>query len=91
MQLTVEIKNESLIDKIVELLNVFKDDGIRILNYEAKEKDEKKQDLMNSKWDKEFAAKHWKEIIMNTHSADMDDDKRLYEAAARFYHEKYSD
>ena len=91
MQLTIEIKNENLIDKIVKLLNIFKDDGIKILNYESKEQDEKKQDLTNIEWDKEFAKEHWKEIIMNTHSSDIDDDERLYEAAARFYHEKYSD
>ncbi len=32
----------------------------------------------------------WKELGMNTHSADLDDDERLYEACAEFYNEKYS-
>jgi hypothetical protein len=33
---------------------------------------------------------NWREIVMNTHSADINDDEYLYEAASEFYDEKYS-
>jgi len=39
-------------------------------------------------WTDEYVDKHWQEIGMGTHSADLNDDERLYEAAARFYDEK---
>ena len=86
MQLIIDIQNEKLADKIIWFLQSFQDKGIKILNYEGKE-----DHLVNKEWDEEFARKHWREIIMNTHSVDLDDDERLYEAAARFYNEKYSD
>ena len=38
-----------------------------------------------------FSEDNWKEIIMNTHSADIDDDEYLYEAAWEFYNEKHCD
>ena len=85
MQLIVNIKNEALSDKIIRFLNSFKDKGVEILSYKPKE-----NDLYDQEWDEEFAKKHWKEIVMNTNSADRDDDEYLYEAAARFYNEKYS-
>jgi hypothetical protein len=86
MQLVINIKNNELVDEIMQFLNSFKDKGIEILNYK-----ESKDNLGKKEWDEEFAKKHWREIIMNTHSADIDDDEYLYEAAARFYNEKYSD
>ncbi len=91
MQLIIDIKNENLVDKIVKFLHIFKDEGVEIIKYKLDEKNEKEQDLIDSEWNEEFAKKHWKEIVMNTHSADRDDDEYLYEAAARFYSEKYSD
>jgi len=85
MQLIVDIKNENLEDKVIWFLKSFQGKGIEILNYKEKE-----DNLVNKEWDEKFARKHWREIIMNTHSTDLDDDERLYEAAARFYNEKYS-
>jgi hypothetical protein len=76
MQLIVNIENEKIADKIIKILESFKEDGVKIIK--------------NEKWDDDYIKKHWRDIIMNTHSADLDDDERLYEAAARFYNEKYS-
>jgi len=86
MQLVINIKNNELVDEIMQFLNSFKDKDIEILNYK-----ESKDNLGKKEWDEEFAKKHWREIIMNTHSADLDDDEYLYEAAWEFYNEKYSD
>jgi len=84
MQLIVDIQNEKLADKIIWFLQSFQDKGVKILNYE-------KNDLINKEWNDDFIKKHWKEIGMNTHSANRDDDEYLYEAAWEFYNEKYSD
>ena len=37
-----------------------------------------------------FNEDNWREIVMNTHSADIDDGEYLYEAAWEFYNEKHS-
>ena len=86
MQLVIDIQNENLADKIIGFLKSFQDNGVKILNYKEKE-----DNLANKEWNEEFVKKHWKEIGMNTHSANRDDDEYLYEAAWEFYNEKYSD
>ena len=86
MQLIIDIKNEELANKIIWFLKSFKDKGVEILNYKTKD-----DDFSTQEWDEEFAKKHWREIIMGTHSSSRDDDEYLYEAAKRFYDEKYSD
>ena len=77
MQLSIEITNEKLAKKIIKILEVFRDDGVKII--------EQKENA------KEMESKDWREIVMNTHSADIDDDEYLYEAAWEYYSEKYSD
>ncbi len=71
MRVSIEIPNEKLASKIIKILEVFKDEGVRIIS--------KQNELDN-----------WREIGMNTHSANRDDDEYLYEAAWEFYNEKYS-
>ena len=85
MRLAIEIPNENLADKIIWFLKLFQDKGVKILNYKEDE-----DTFDNKEWDEKFSKQHWKEIIMNTHSSDLDDDERLYEAAWEFYNEKYS-
>ena len=75
MLLSIEIPNEKLAKKIMKILEAFKDDGVKIIN---------KKDINSLDQD------NWREIGMNTHSADRDDDEYLYEAAWEFYNEKYS-
>jgi len=74
MQLVIDIKNESLANKIIKILEAFKDDGVKVVNYNK----EKKESVQN-----------WREIGMNTHSANRDDDEYLYDAAWEFYNEKH--
>ena len=40
---------------------------------------------------KHHTKKEWRDIVMNTHSANIEDDEYLYDAAWEFYSEKYSD
>jgi hypothetical protein len=82
MELIVKVDDPSIAKKIIEFLELFRSEGVRVEPRKEK-KDEKV-------WIREYIQEHWKEIGMNTHSADLDDDERMYEAAARFYHEKHS-
>lgn len=81
MQLIVNIKDENLARKIIKLLNIFQDEGIEIIKKEESQKE----------WSDEYVQEHWREIGMNTHSADIDDDEYLYEAAWEYFSEKHSD
>ena len=78
MQISIEVKDENIAKKILKILDAFVDEGVKVIND-------------NTEWTDEYIDKHWREIILNTHSSELDDDERLYEAAARFYDEKYSD
>jgi len=81
MQLIVNIQNDSIADKIINILTAFKDDGVKIVVSKKENK---------TKFSDEYIKKHWKELGMNTHSANLDDDERLYDAAWEFYSEKHS-
>ncbi len=71
-------------------------DGFLIpLIEELKDKDEIEVEIEESSekkrnWSDEYIEKHWRELGMRTNSLDIDDDSRLYEAAEKFYNEKYS-
>jgi len=77
VQLSIEIPDEKIAEKIIKILEAFKEDGVKVLKYNK-----------NSEND---AKSNWREIVMNTHSTNIDDDEYLYEAAWEFYNEKYSD
>ena len=81
MQLILDINNDSLANKIIKILDAFKDDGVKI------QKPKTKNQKPKTKIDDQYIKEHWRELGMNTHSADLDDDERLYDAAARFYNE----
>ncbi len=70
-------------------------DGFLIpLINELKDKDEIlveiKEDVKTQHTEK-YIKETWREIGMNTHSANRNDDEYLYEAAWEFYNEKHSD
>jgi hypothetical protein len=77
MQLIVNVPNENIMKKVIKALKQFQNEGVNV-RYD-----------INETWSDEFIDNNWREIIMNTHSANLDDEN-LYEAAARFYNEKYS-
>ncbi len=67
MQLIINIKNESMVDKIKAILNVFKNDGVEIqqtTSSEAKTSEQKPETDLTDAYMKE----HWRELIMTTHS-----------------------
>ena len=85
MQISIEVKDENIAKKILKILDVFEDEGVKIINNNVSNSTEEEVE-----WTDEYIDKHWREIGMGTHSADLDDDERLYETAARFYNEKHS-
>ena len=86
MQLIIDIPNNSLADKIIQILNVFKSDGAKI---------EIKQDLNVTKYRKfdysdDEIEKNWKDILMNTQSdSDYYKSELYYEERGAYLMEKY--
>ncbi len=62
MQLIIDIKNESIANKIKTILNVFKDDGVQV--QELKTKNQKPETILSD----EYIEKYWKEILMGIKS-----------------------
>lgn len=84
-QLILNIKNESTKEKILWMLEHFKDDGIDIEQLPTT-----KHQPKNTKYTDEYIEKNWREIGMGTHSANLDDDERIYDACGKFYNDKHS-
>ena len=59
MQLIIDIKNESIAEKIKTILNVFKDDGVKIL--------ETKNQKPKTNLTDEYIEKNWLDIIRQAH------------------------
>lgn len=85
MQLTVNINNENLADKIIKLLDVFRDDGVQILNYENVKKSVTTKNNFNENIDS-----NWKDEIMTNEDPNIDDDEILPQAYLEYHNEKYS-
>lgn len=83
MQFIINIKNESIADKIIWFLNSFKDQGVEI-------KETKSIEIAEEKFSDEYVANNWRKIGMSTHSADLDDNEIKYDAYARFMNDKHS-
>ena len=59
---------------------------------ELKDKDEILVDIkedVKTQHTEEYIKENWREIGMNTHSLDRNDDEYLYETAWEFYNEKH--
>jgi hypothetical protein len=83
MQLSVNINDNSIAEKILCFLNSFSNKGVIVKKIEIENVNEK---LFSD----EYIEKNWREIGMNTHSSNLNDDERIYEAALEFYNEKHS-
>jgi hypothetical protein len=75
VQLIVDIPDENLAKKIIKLLNIFKEDGVKISSEDLK---------------KAVTTKNWKDEIMTNENPDIDDDEILPQAYWEYYNEKYS-
>ena len=83
MQLIIDIPSNSLGNKIMQILNAFKSDGIKVKRQtESKEIDE-------SLLTKEYMKEHWKELVMTSEdSSDYYKSDEYYEDRARDYEER---
>ena len=83
MQLTVDIPDNSLADKIIQILNVFKNDGIKI------KKQIKKKKIDESLFTEEYIKENWKELVMtSTDSSNYYKSEQYYEDRATDYEER---
>ena len=83
MQLTVNINDNNIAEKILWFLNSFSSKGVTI-------KEISTNNTQQNAFSDEYIEKNWRSIGMSTKSADLDDDERMYEAAAEFYNDKHS-
>ena len=74
MQLILNIDNDTLAKKIIQILNVFKSDGLSI-----EKQDDKKEIIEHS--DEEI-AQNWKKIVM-----DIDSDPNYYKSE-QYYNDR---
>ena len=86
MQIAIEVEDKNTARKILQILDAFADEGVRIMNDNLPKTTKKEPE-----WTDDYIENNWREIISNVHSSNVDDDERLYKAAARFYNDKYSD
>ena len=83
--LTLKIHDEKIMDKLLWMLEHFKSDGVEI-----KKEPISKNHQQKTNFSKEHIRENWREIGMNTHSSDVDDNDIKYEAYGVFHAEKYS-
>lgn len=83
MRLIIDIPNNSLGEKIIQILNAFKSDGIKIKKQvESKEIDE-------SLLTKEYIQENWKELVMTSgDTSDYYKSEQYYEDRAKDYNER---
>ena len=83
MQLIIDIPSNSLGDKIIQILNAFKNDGIKI----KKQVESKKID--ESLLTKEYIKENWRELVMTSgDSSDYYKSDQYYEDRAKDYEER---
>ena len=66
MQLIVDIKNESISDKIIQLLKIFQNDGVEIKKTEFPQQKNKAQRSQRV-YRNEDVEKNWEQIIRSAH------------------------
>jgi hypothetical protein len=88
MQLIIDIKNESIADKIKTILSAFKHDGVEIketLSTEPKIKESKPEADLSD----EYMEKHWRELVMTKGDySDYYKSDQYYEDRAKAYNSK---
>jgi len=83
MQLIIDIPSNSLGDKIIQILNAFKSDGVKI----KKQTELKKID--ESLFTKEYIKENWKELVMTSgDNSDYYKSDQYYEDRAKDYEDR---
>ncbi|MFK5986352.1 MAG: hypothetical protein QM479_13145 [Pseudomonadota bacterium] len=83
MQLTLNIKNEALAQKILWLLEHFKKDGLEVI--------ENKSNIEKTVYSDEYVKENWRELAYNASGdPEQDDDDVLREKYGKYLNEKHS-
>jgi hypothetical protein len=83
MQLTLNIKNEALAQKILWLLEHFKKDGLEVIENEF--------NIKKTIYSDEYVKENWRELAYNASGdAEQDDDDVLREKYGKHLNEKHS-
>ncbi len=84
MQLTINIQNESLVEKIIKILEVFKNDGVEIVKKDIL------SDNREKKYTDEYLKENWREMVMTSgDNADYYKSEAYYEDRGNYLLEKY--
>jgi len=84
MQLTINIQNESLVNKIIQILEVFKNDGVEIVKQETASDDQERE------YTDEYLKENWREMVMMSgDSSDYYKSDQYYEDRGNYLLEKY--
>lgn len=84
MLLTINIQNESLIDKIIKILEIFKNDGVQIV------KKETLSDIKEQEYTDEYLKENWLEMVMTSgDNSDYYKSEQYYEDRGNYLLEKY--
>ena len=84
MQLTINIQNKSLVNKIIQILEVFKNDGVEIIK--------KDTSLANNEkaYTDEYLKENWRKMIMTSgDNSDYYKSETYYEERGNYLLEKY--
>ena len=99
MQLIVNLQDNSIANKIIGILNVFKNDGVEIILPNKKELDyedvkklvKTKKNFVDDFETMEEAISNWQKEIMTNEEPDIDDDEVLPQAYWECNSDKYID
>lgn len=80
MQLTINIENEAVAQKILWLLDHFKKDGIQVEQTSPKV----------NEYSDEYLKEHWRELVMTNDDPEIDDDDILPDAYIGYLNDKNS-
>ena len=85
MQLIIDIKNESIAEKIKTILNVFKDDGVKIRENKNHANPQERGAKPKTELNDEYIQKHWKELIITS------GDNSEYYKSEQYYEDRAED
>lgn len=84
MQLTINIENESLVNKIIKILEVFKNDGVKIVKKDMPSENRERE------YTDEYLKENWREMVMASgDNADYYKSEEYYEDRGNYLLEKY--
>jgi len=84
MQLVIDIKNDSLADKILKILDIFKNDGVKIVKKDVS------LDNAEKEYTDEYLKENWREMVMTSgDNSDYYKSEEYYDDRGNYLLEKY--